>query len=236
MATMAANHGGFSQKEESGNWGHGGAYASWQDYEKVIDGPLRTTDVTNYRRQHQDQLAAPGAYLGGYREPAGTRQKSPGRLGDEVYLDVSRRFIGRGRLERAKEFARGQGQVSVFDTDQGLAYVHESPDVPEPDKYTYSAHMADAVRAQKLARSASVGSERQSRVGEMTDALFAAQNLKPDPNGPSKRPKTASDHEREGAEHQRVARGMPKGPERTKRVEQMVDSVFEAQRASRKGY
>lgn len=178
LVTMAQNHGGFSVKEDSGNFGKSGAYASKEGSEQVVEGTLRSTDVTRYRQDHAEELGKPGAYLGGYREPDGIRQKSPQRPGDETYLDVSQRFIGPGRAERAVEFARGQGQVSVFDTDAGLKYVHENPDVPAEDKYSYSAHMADAARAQKKGRVEKDAHGRAPHVEDMVDAIFRAQNLK----------------------------------------------------------
>ena len=178
FVTMAQNHGGFSEKEGSGNWGKSGAYASYEDSERVVEGPLRSTDVSRYRQDHAERLAEPGSYFGGYREPEGIRQKSPERAGDETYLDVSRRFIGPQRVERAREFARGQGQVSIYDTDAGLNYVHTNPEVPAGSKYEYSAHMADSVRAQKQARSQKPGAARTEHVEAMVDSIFAAQNLK----------------------------------------------------------
>lgn len=178
FVTMAQNHGGFSEKESSGNWGKSGAYSALEGSELVVEGPLRSTDVMQFRRQNAERLAEPGAYFGGYREPEGIRQKSPERAGDETYLDVSRRFIGPQRLERAREFARGQGQISVFDTDAGLAYTHENPEVPEDSKYEYSAHMAQSAREQKQARSLKPGAARTEHVEAMVDSIFAAQNLK----------------------------------------------------------
>lgn len=178
LVTLAQNHGGFSVKESSGQHGRGGAYTAREGSESLITGTLRSTDVSQFRREHAEELAKPGAYFGGYREPAGVRQKSPQREGDATYLDVSQRFIGPDRVERAVEFARGQGQVSIYDTSSGLHYSHEDERVPEDQKYEYSAHMADAVRAQKKGRTVGHAAGRAPHVEDMVDAIFQAQNLK----------------------------------------------------------
>jgi hypothetical protein len=178
LVTLAQNHGGFSVKEGSGRHGPPGAYAAWQGQEKVISGAMTSNDVRSFRSEHADRLAGPNAYLGGYREPEGVRQKSPQREGDTTYLDVSRRFVGPTRVERALEFGRKQGQVSVYDTDSGLHYSHSNPAVPDDSKYEYSANMASAARTQKDARTLPPGPERAGRVEEMVDSIFAAQNLK----------------------------------------------------------
>lgn len=181
LVGLAGRYGGFSTKESSGALDRPGAYTSWQDTEQVIEGPVRSTDVMQYRQEHSEELSRPGAYFGGYREPEGVRQASVGREGDTTYLDVSRRFVGPTRVERALEFGRKQGQVSVYDTDAGLSYVHENPDVPDESKYSYSASMAESVRAQKRAREQPPGPERSRHVEEMVDAIYSAQNLKRNP-------------------------------------------------------
>lgn len=165
LVTMAQNHGGFSVKEDSGNFGAKGTYASWEGTEDVVEGTLTSNRVRQFREGNAGALARPGAYLGGYREPEGVRQRTPQRPDDVTYLDVSRRFTGPSRVERALEFGRKQGQVSVYDTEAGLQYVHENAAVPEKDRYSYSAEMADATRAQKSGRS-----------DELADAVIRAQS------------------------------------------------------------
>lgn len=164
LVGLAARHGGFSTKEASGAVDRPGAYASWAGTEEVVSGQMKSTDVMKYRKEHGTELSRSGAYFGGYREPEGPRNEAVGREGDTTYLDVSKRFVGPTRVERALEFGRKQGQVSVYDTDAGLNYVHENSGVPEESKYGYSADMADAARAQK-----------SGRVGEMVDAVERSQ-------------------------------------------------------------
>lgn len=164
LVGLAARYGGFSTKESSGALNRPGAYASLEGTEEVVSDQMKSTDVMRYRKEHGTELARPGAYFGGYREPEGVRAEATGREGDTTYLDVSRRFVGPTRVERALEFGRKQGQVSVYDTDAGLKYVHENAGVPEESKYGYSADMADAVRAQK-----------SGRVTEMVDAIDRSQ-------------------------------------------------------------
>ena len=185
LVTLAQQQGGFTTSERTGELNPPGTFASYQDQEQMVEGTLRSTDVQRFREQHAETLQEPGAYLGGYREPEGIRQKTPQRAGDETYLDVSKRFVDEpfsmSRKGRALDFARGQGQVSIYDTDEGLSYVHENPAVPEDRKYDYSAEMAGSVRSQKEARSLAPGPERSSRVEEMVDAIFRAQSLKRQP-------------------------------------------------------
>lgn len=182
LVTLAQNQGGFSVNEHSGEVNPPGAFVAYEDAQQVVTGPLRSTDVAQFRSRYSDRLQDPENYLGGYREPAGIRQKSPQRPDDETYLDISRRFVDEEgaapRLDRAMEFARGQAQISIYDTDAGLRYVHESPDVPEDQKYQYSAHLADAARAQKRARQLDPSEARTEQVEAMVDSIFAAQNLK----------------------------------------------------------
>lgn len=164
LVGLAARHGGFSTKEDSGALNRPGAYASWEGTEQVISGQMKSTDVMKYRKEHGTELNRAGAYFGGYREPEGLRDKNLQRPDDTTYLDVSRRFVGPNRVERALEFGRKQGQVSIYDTDAGLKYAHENAGVAEDDKYSYSADMADATRAQK-----------SGRVTEMVDAIERSQ-------------------------------------------------------------
>lgn len=185
LVTMAQNLGGFTADERTGALDPPGTYASYRDQEQVVEGTLSSNDVRQFRIQHSDLLQQPRNYLGGYREPEGVRQRSPQREGDETYLDVSQRFVDEpysgSRKMRAMDFARGQGQVSIYDTEEGLDYVHTNPEVPEDDKYAYSAEMASATRSQIDAREMSPGPERSSRVEEMVDAIFRAQGLKRTP-------------------------------------------------------
>jgi hypothetical protein len=179
LVTLAQNHGGFSVKEASGRHGGPGTYASRGGSETMVTGTLTANTVREFRRQHAAELESPGAYLGGYREPGpAVRQKSPQRPGDETYLDVSKRFIGEGRLPRAIDFARREGQISVYDSDQGVVYAHQNPAVPEDRAYPYASAMAAGARAQRSARAMPRGPERTRRVEEMVDAIELAQRQK----------------------------------------------------------
>lgn len=167
LVDLSQKHGGFTTDETTGQIDPPGTFASVAGHERVVEGTLRATDVTRYRRDKAAVLSGEGMFLGGYREPFGTRQRSPQREGDTTYLDVSRQFIGPNRVEEAVAWARPEGQVSVYDADtNSLHYVHTSDHVPEDQQYAYSASMADAVRAQKA-----------GRVEEMVDAVVQAQGI-----------------------------------------------------------
>jgi len=167
LVGLTERDGGFTTKETSGALNPPGTFAAWEDHERVVEGPVRSTDIMQFRRDHGDALDRPGAYFGGYQEE------------DTTYLDVSRRFVGPTRVERALEFGRQQGQVSVYDVeDDALHYTHTAPDVPEESQYGYSERMAQATRSQKQARKLEPGPERSQRVEHMVDAIFEAQNLR----------------------------------------------------------
>lgn len=178
LVTLTHLHGGASGKEGERELNPPGAFASWDGHEELLDRPVTATDIMRYRSKKAQALSEPDAYVGTYREPAGVRQRDPQRTGDETYLDVSRRFVGPGRVDRARSFARQQAQISFYDTDAGLKYTHENWAVPPGDKYDYSSRMRSAAQIQKKARKHPPGDARTGRVDEMLRAIDAAQNLK----------------------------------------------------------
>lgn len=229
FVTLTHLHGGASGKEGEPELNPPGAFASWEGHEELIDRPVTATDIMRYRSKKAKALSQPDAYMGTYREPAGVRQRDPERTGDETFLDVSRRFVGPGRVDRARAFAREQAQISFYDTDAGLKYVHENWAVPPADKYIYSARMRGAAQIQKQARKLPPGEVRTGRINEMLAAIDSAQGLKD--------PAVVAGVESANAEAvaaQRNARALPPqdaatfSPEQLREIERMVDAVDRA--------
>jgi hypothetical protein len=225
IVTLTHLHGGSTAREGSHEFNPPGAFASWEDHERMLDRSPTAVDLLRYRQDEAQALSQPDAYLGTYREPAGVRQRSPERTGDETYLDVSRRFVGPRRVEEARKFGREQNQVSIFDTDEKLKYVHENPAVPTDDKYPYSASMAGAARTQRYARELPPGPMRTAQVESMVDDIEAAQSLK-DPLTA----KAIGDEEDIAKSEQWAAIKSPPGARRTAHVEAMVDAIQNAQK------
>ncbi len=157
---------GFSVKEGSGRPGGKGTYASFHGAEKVVE---NTAQIAKFREQNSTNLSRRGRYLGGWN------------YDDQRYLDVSRRFIGGGRVDRARDFGRRNAQIGLYDTEHGELPTFQPKGGglgKGKEGMKYSEHMAGAARSQLAGRQAGSMEEVRAHASELADQVWEAQQIK----------------------------------------------------------
>lgn len=156
---------GFSVKEGSGRAGGKGTYASHAGQEAVVQ---NTADIAQFRHQNAERLGSPGAYLGGWN------------YNDDRYVDVSRRFIGSGRIDRAREFGRQNAQIGLYDTEAGELPTFQPKGGGLGRGETgmkYSEHMAMAARAQAEGRKSGSMNDIRAHASVLADQVWEAEQV-----------------------------------------------------------
>lgn len=156
---------GFSIKESSGRSGGKGTYTSHANAESIVD---NTADIARFRARNADRLQQRGAYLGGWH------------YDNDRYLDVSRRFIGRNRITRAREFGKRNAQIGLYDTEAGEVptYTPKGGGLGKgPEGMKYSEHMAMAARAQAEGRRAQNMEDIRAHASVLADQVFEAEQI-----------------------------------------------------------
>ena len=156
---------GFSIKESSGRSGGKGTYASHANAESVVSS---TADIARFRQDRSEDLSQGGAYLGGWH------------YDDQRYLDVSRRFVGRGRVDRARDFGRRNGQIGLYDTEHGElpTFAPKGGGLGKGETgMKYSEHMAMAARAQAEGRKSGSMDEIRQHANVLADQVWEAEQL-----------------------------------------------------------